>query len=210
MAAGYPSRVPSLFRRKSADLVTEEIEEVDAEPVARPRGYTPKKGEATPKRPAVNRRVAEAKPANSKEARALARRKRQEDAAARRQGMAEGDDRYVMPRDRGPVRRYVRDIVDSRRSVGSLFLGALVVMLALSTPNIPAARIASDVVLLVFLLALLADTVLLSRRIKRLVSAKFPKNTESWGRLYRYAIMRSLSMRMMRMPKPRVKPGDTV
>ena len=204
--------MPSLFRRKPADLVTDEVEDAEPEPVAtaRPRGYTPKKGEATPRRPAANRRVAEPKPANSKEARALARKKRQEDASARRQGMAEGDDRYVLPRDRGPVRRYVRDIVDSRRSVGSLFLGALVLMLALSTPAIPAARIASNLVLLVFLLALIVDAMLISRRVKRLVSAKFPKNTERWGGLYRYAIMRSLSMRFMRMPKPKVKPGDKV
>jgi hypothetical protein len=204
--------VLSLFRRKPADVVTEEVEEIEPKPVvsARPRAYTPKKGEVTPKRPAANRRAAEPKPANTKEARALARKKRQEDAAARRQGMAAGDDRYVMPRDRGPVRRYVRDVVDSRRNVGSLFLVALVVMLALSTPNIVYARIASNIVLLLFLLALVTDSVLLSRRVKRLVSAKFPKNTESWGGLYRYAIMRSISMRMMRMPKPRVKPGEQI
>ena len=204
--------MPSLFRRKSTDLVTEEVDEVDPVPVtpARTRGYTPKKGEATPKRPAASRRAVEATPANTKEARALARKKRQEDAAARRQGMADGDDRYVMPRDRGPVRRYVRDVVDSRRSVGSLFLAALVLMLALSTVRTTPTQIASNLVLLVFILAMAVDAVLLSRRVKRLVSAKFPKNTERWGPLYRYAIMRSVSMRLMRMPKPKVKPGDPI
>jgi hypothetical protein len=203
--------VPSLFRRKTTDLVTDQVEEV-AEPVApaRPKAYTPKKGEATPRRPVANRRVAEVKPANTKEARALARKKRQEDAAARRAGMAAGDDRYVMARDKGPVRAYVRNIVDSRRNVGSLFIIALVLMLALSAPAVPALRVASNFVLLAFVLALVVDGFFLSRRVKRLVGAKFPKHDETWGALYRYAVMRAMSVRMMRMPKPKVKPGDQI
>jgi hypothetical protein len=206
--------VPSLFRRKSTDLVTESVDEVaevaEPAPASRPKGYTPKKGEATPKRPVANRRVVEARPANTKEARALARKKRQEDSAARRAGMAAGDDRYVMARDRGPVRAYVRDIVDSRRNVGSLFIIALVLMLALSAPAVPALRIASNFVLLAFILALVVDGFFLHRRVKRMVAAKFPKNDESSGALSRYAIMRAMSVRMMRMPKPKVKPGDKI
>jgi hypothetical protein len=202
--------VSSLFRRKSADLVADQVEEVVEPEPARPRGYTPKKGEATPKRPVANRRVVEAKPANTKEARALARKKRQEDGAARRAGMAAGDDKYVMARDKGPVRAYVRDIVDSRRNVGSLFLVALVLMLGLSAPAVPAMRVASNFVLLGFILLLVVDSVFLSRRVKRMISAKFPKNDEKWGALYRYAVMRAMSVRMMRMPKPKVKPGTQI
>jgi hypothetical protein len=204
--------VPSLFRRKSTEVVAEPVDEevVPRGTAPRPKGYTPKKGEATPKRPVAGRRVVEAKPANTKEARALARKKRQEDAAARRAGMAAGDDRYVMARDKGPVRAYVRDIVDARRNVGSLFIIALVLMLALSAPAVPALRIASNFVLLAFILALVVDGFFLHRRVKRLVGAKFPKNDESSGALSRYAIMRAMSVRMMRMPKPRVKPGDQI
>jgi hypothetical protein len=204
--------VPSLFRRKSTEVVAEPVvEEVVPRGTApRPKGYTPKKGEATPKRPVASRRAVEAKPANTKEGRALARKKRQEDAAARRAGMAAGDDRYVMARDKGPVRAYVRDIVDARRNVGSLFIIALVLMLALSAPAVPALRIASNFVLLAFILALVVDGFFLHRRVKRLVGAKFPKNEESSGALSRYAIMRAMSIRMMRMPKPKVKPGDQI
>ena len=77
-----------LFRRKSADPVTESIEEVEPEPAAppKPKGYTPKKGEATPRRPVANRRLATPAPANTKEARALSRDKRRQDAADRREG----------------------------------------------------------------------------------------------------------------------------
>ena len=33
-----------------------------------------------------------------------------------------GEEAYLLPRDQGPVRRYVRDIVDSRRNVLGLFM----------------------------------------------------------------------------------------
>jgi hypothetical protein len=51
---------------------------------------------------------------------------------------------------------------------------------------------------------------LLARRIRSRVSAKFPKNDERWGSLYFYGIMRALSFRRMRAPKPQVKVGDKV
>jgi len=210
--------VPSLFRRKSEELVPEQIEEAEPEPAQAPRakgapmgrGYTPKKGEATPKRPVANRRVAAPVPANTKEAKALARQKRSQDAAERRRGMAEGDDRYLTVRDRGPVRRYVRDIVDARRNVGSLFFFGTIAVLALSMVPVFAVQFGSNMLFLAMILAILVDSVLLTRRIRRLVSAKFPKNEERFGSLYFYAIMRALAFRRMRIPKPQVKPGDQV
>lgn len=200
-----------LFRRKPADLVEDEVEEVVEESAAQPRGYTPKKGEATRKRPTANRRVAVAAPKDPKERRALDRQRRSEDARERREGMMNGDDRFLTARDKGPVRRYVRDIVDARRNVGSIFFFGTVVVLALSMiPNIRIA-LASNLAFLAMLGAILIDSVLLSRRIKQKVSAKFPKNnTERWGSLYFYAIMRSLSFRKMRAPRAQVEVGDKV
>ncbi|PWR06548.1 DUF3043 domain-containing protein, partial [Micromonospora acroterricola] len=44
--------MPSLFRRKSTDLVDEAVSSVTPEEAAeRSRGYTPAKGRETPKRP---------------------------------------------------------------------------------------------------------------------------------------------------------------
>jgi hypothetical protein len=203
--------VPSLFRRKSTELVTEP-EDVVAEPAspARPRGYTPKKGEATPKRPVANRRIAETKPKDPKAAKALARQRRQEDARERREGLMSGDDRFLSPRDKGPVRRYVRDIVDARQNVGSIFFFGTIVVLVLSmVPNFTV-QLGSNLAFLAMLVAIALDSVLLARRIKSRVSARFPKSDERWGSLYFYGIMRALSFRKMRAPKPQVKVGDKV
>jgi Protein of unknown function (DUF3043) len=203
--------VPSFFRRKSAELVEDPVDEVD-EPVEplRPRGYTPKKGEATPKRPTANRRTADAKPKDAKAARALARERRSQDARERREGLMAGDDRFLGPRDKGPVRRYVRDIVDARRNVGSIFFFGTVVVLTISLiPNFRI-QLAGNLLFLTMLVAILFDSVLLARRITQKVNAKFPKHGERMGQLYFYAIMRALSFRRMRAPKPQVHVGAKV
>jgi hypothetical protein len=104
----------------------------------------------------------------------------------------------------------VRDIVDARRNVGSIFFFGTITVLALSMVPVYRVQLGSNLVFLTMLLAILVDSALLSRRVRTLVSAKFPKNTERWGSLYIYAIMRALSFRRMRIPKPQVSVGDKI
>src|SRR5215218_8369434 len=78
---------------------------------------TPRRSEAQGRRPGPP----PPPPTTRKEA---YKRMREQQAVRRsetRQGMARGDDNYLPARDRGPVRRTVRDVVDSRRNVGSWF-----------------------------------------------------------------------------------------
>lgn len=42
--------------------------------------------------------------------------------ARQREAMASGDERYLPVRDKGPVRRFARDYVDSRWCVAEFFL----------------------------------------------------------------------------------------
>ena len=37
--------------------------------------------------------------------------------------MLAGEDEYLLPRDKGPVRAYVRDFIDARRNLVGLFMG---------------------------------------------------------------------------------------
>ena len=46
-----------------------------------------------------------------------------------REGMRTGDERYLPARDKGPVRRYVRDFVDARLCMAELLLPLLVLMM---------------------------------------------------------------------------------
>jgi hypothetical protein len=214
---GYASTVPSLFRRKSTDLVADATATVtteEAPAAARPKGYTPSKkelGVATPKRTSVQRRVAEPAPANRRAAYKAIRARQRAERAEASAGMRAGDERYLLPRDRGPERALVRNIVDSRRTVGTwFFAGALIVLIGSSTAMPVAVQVASNIIWAALALGVVLDSVLISRRIKRLVSQRFPKTTQRMGSLYLYGIMRGLTFRRMRVPKTQVNIGDAI
>ncbi|GIJ81460.1 Protein of unknown function [Micromonospora phaseoli] len=200
--------MPSLFRRKSADLAEPATEpltpaEEEAE-AARSRGYTPSKGRETPKRPATGRRPAGAVKALSKEEAKAVRRQRRAEAAAefRREGG---------PRDRGPERLLARNVVDSRRTVGTWFFGgALVVLIGSNQAMPPVIRLASNLLWGALAIGVVIDSVLISRKIKKLVRERFPNSTQRMGSLYVYAIMRSITFRKLRTPAPRVAIGDKI
>jgi len=203
--------VPSLFRRKPTEPVQDAAAEaVPGEPpvVTQTRGHTPSKkelGKTTPKRPgATRRRGVNAKPLSKQEARERRRALRAEAAAEfRREGG---------PRDRGPERALARDVVDSRRTVGTwFFVGALVVLIG-SNPQVmpPAVVLASNLAWVALAIGVVVDSVLICRRIRKLVRERFPKTDQRMASLYLYAIMRSITFRKMRAPVPRVKIGDKI
>lgn len=187
---------------------------------------TAPKGRPTPKRDARKRGPVAPAPMTAAEARRrrkemrskLSREERREEKAARREQMTErrekmmaGDEAYLLPRDRGPVRRYVRDLVDSRRNVLGLFmpsaLGLIFVMLAV--PSVEVQRLISPA-MLVLVLIMVIDGFILGRRVNRLADAKFPDNTEGGWKLGFYAASRASQLRRMRAPRPQVERGDKV
>ncbi|NYT94498.1 DUF3043 domain-containing protein [Salinispora sp. H7-4] len=195
-----------LFRRKATDLLDESTTPVtpEEEPAAQPRGYTPAKGRETPKRPSVGRRPTTVVKSLSKEERRAERRRLRAESAAefRREGG---------PRDRGPERLLVRNVVDSRRTVGTWFFGgALIVLLGSNQAMPPEVRLGSNILWVMIAIALIIDSILISRKIKKLVRERFPNTGQRLGSLYLYAIMRSITFRRMRAPAPRVAIGDPV
>lgn len=183
---------------------------VDARPTdetTRPVGKgrptpTRKEAEARNKRPLVpaDRRAA------AREARAKARVQRDLEY----QAMRSGDERYMPARDRGPVRRYVRDSVDSRWNLGELFLplAALFLMLQFVTArSAPTIAVASLLVLYVYILASVADGWLMWRGLRKRVVAKFGESALPRG-LAMYAVLRAFQVRPSRLPKPQVKHGQ--
>lgn len=208
--------MPSLFRRKSNDLAEETApEETPPTVEQRSRAYTPSKkdrGVVTPKRSAAERRrVTEPPPANNREAAKRRRERMRAERAEAMEGMRSGDERYLMARDRGPERALVRDIVDSRRTAGTwFFVGAFVVLAGSFGNPRPEILLISNLLWVVLTLALVLDSVLICRRIKKLVRERFPKSDQRMGSLYLYGVMRAISFRKMRVPKPRVKIGEKI
>jgi hypothetical protein len=168
------------------------------------------KGRPTPKRSEAQGRRAGPPPPPPTTRKEAYRRMRATNAARRpeaRAAAARGDDNYLPSRDRGPVRKYVRDIVDARRNVGSFFLViAAVALIGTIAPSTVVKNYAS-LLLFGFFLVMIVDSVILSRRIKRKVAEHFPKSNHSSRGLAWYGISRSTMIRRWRFPKPDVALG---
>jgi hypothetical protein len=211
--------VPSLFRRKSADLVSDATATVTSEAersaATKPKSYTPSKkelGVATPKRTSGQRRHdTAAAPANRREAYKQMRERQRTDRAEASAGMRAGDERYLLARDRGPERALVRNIVDSKRTAGTWFFAGAIIVFIGSTGNMPrAVQLAANLLWAVLAIAVIIDSMLISRRIKKLVTERFPKTTQRMGSLYLYGVMRGLTFRRMRVPKAQVELGAKI
>jgi hypothetical protein len=201
----------ALFSKKSdpANLPAD-LPPAEEEVVHLARSNTPKKGKATPKRTEAQRRKAEPPPANRREALKRQREKARAERAEEHAGRMAGDERYLLPRDRGPERALVRDIVDSRRTVGPYFFAGAFVLLFLFQIRDPAVALAANIIWFMLAFAVVIDSILISRRIKQLIKERFPKTTQKMGSLYFYGIMRAISFRKLRMPKVRVKIGEKI
>jgi len=183
---------------------------VEETAASKTRGQTTSKreqGVATPKRLSTGRRPGGApRPTMS---RREASAQNREERLKQREAMMRGDERALLPRDKGPERALVRDIVDTRRNASSYFFFGLLLVLVMSTINIPTVRFGANVVFIFMILTVVIDGFLLSRLIKRTVKARLPKADPRWGSLYFYAIMRATSFRRMRVPRPRLNVGDS-
>lgn len=121
-------------------------------------------------------------------------------------GMKAGDEKYLMPRDRGPVRRYIRDWIDARFTVIEFVLPVLLVVLLINiTQNKTLIQI-GGVIWGVSIILLFLDLGWLYFRLSRDLKRKFPG--ESLRGSTFYAFMRAMQVRPLRMPKPQVKRGQ--
>lgn len=171
--------------------------------------------DATPKqsgkgKPTPPRKVSEAqrkKPLvgdRSKEARAAQRAKLREERNKAREGMMAGDEKYLTVRDRGPQRKFARDVVDSRFTAGELVLPALFVVVLLTFVESIELQVISLFAMWGLFAVVAIDAWIISRAVKKVAGAKFGQDKLEGG-LGWYAAMRSIQMRAMRIPKPQVK-----
>ncbi len=221
--------VKLMGRKKGQDEDAEVPAVIEDAGSRRGPGAKGRKGRPTPKRNEARRKtrkgpVAPA-PMTASEARArrkslagpkLSRAERKAERAAsrarttnRRERMMAGDEAYLLPRDQGPIRRYVRDIVDSRRNVLGLFMPSTLFLL-FAMFAVPQLQLYVSPAMLVLMAVMSIDGLILGRKVSKLVDAEFPNNTESRWKLGIYAAGRASQMRRMRTPRPQVERGSRV
>jgi Protein of unknown function (DUF3043) len=170
------------------------------------------KGRPTPKRHEAQGRRPGPPPPPPTTRKEAYKRLREQQAAQRansRRAALAGDEAYLPARDRGPVRKLVRDIVDSRRNAGGLFLAiAGVALIGTIVPNL-AVRSYATFLMLAYFVLLIGDSFVLGRRIKSTVAERLPGQKGGRGLVW-YGISRATMIRRWRFPKPEVRVGEQV
>jgi hypothetical protein len=177
-------------------------------PPAEPETPASGKGRSTPTR--REREAARKRPLVPDDRKEARRQERERAAKVReraRVGLANGEERYMPVRDRGPQRRYVRDYVDARFSVGELFIPLMFVLIIITFVPVPAVQVYGLLTMYVFVLLGIVDVVVLGFILQRKVGRKFGVDKVERG-LRWYAAMRALQLRRLRLPKPQVKRGQ--
>ena len=196
-----------MFRRSSQDAPADSTQLLEQGESARPDAEA-KKGRPTPKRneAEANRRGRAYVPMDRKEAARAARTARSAERARTQNALLTNDERALPIRDRGPVRRYVRDYIDSRFTAAEWFLPLAVIVLVMNA--LPSASV-KDIGLKVWVLMILlivVHSVVLAMGLRKQLAARFA-GQETKGAVG-YALLRSLQMRRLRLPKPLVKRGQ--
>jgi Protein of unknown function (DUF3043) len=212
----------SFLRRKPTDgtepeeSTTESAD--DATPAVGKGRPTPKRREAEGKRgpvppPPMTQR--EAMKRAKVQGKSMTKDEKRIAARTSRERMMAGDDKYLLARDRGKVRAYVRDLVDTRRNVAGILLPIALLSFVILLIPAPVVQAYGPLVLLVAIVAAVLDSVIFGRQITKKVKAKFPNGDGSGqstkgAALGFYAFNRACLIRKWRVPRPRVGSGEKI
>jgi uncharacterized membrane protein len=208
-----------VFRRRQPTTADSPAEEAVGAPDAADQPGTPApaagrpattagKGRPTPKRSeAERRRRPYNAPGDRKQANRQYREREREARTRRAQGLQRGEQWALPPKDRGPVRALARDYVDSRRRISEFYMYGLVVLLGLLFVRNALVQSIVPLIVLVFVVIMLVEGIIIGYRLRAMARERLPGESTHGVRMY--AAMRALQIRRLRMPKPRVKPGDS-
>ncbi|MFE2417693.1 DUF3043 domain-containing protein [Streptomyces hokutonensis] len=198
-----------MFRSRSKEEQAAPTDKVPLTDSKQPRDPQAPKGRPTPKRSEAQtqRRSVANTTLTRKDASKRQRDERRVQLEKQRQALSgRGNERDLPLRDRGPVRKFARDYIDSRFNVAEFFLPMAVVILVLSVVQVPALQNVALLLWLVIIILIVVDSFLNVFRLRKQLAERFP-GQDTKGTVW-YSLMRSLQMRRLRLPKPQVKRGE--
>ena len=199
---GFVFRSRSKEEKAATGKVTVGLSKQPRDPQA-PKGRpTPKRSDAQTQR----RRAASNQPTDRKSVAKRQREARRIDMAKQREALMSGDERYLPARDKGPVRRFVRDYVDSRFCIAEHFLPLAILILVLNFIKIQNVQAISLLLWLGVIVAIVIDSIIITFRLRKELAERFPDAPKRGA--VPYGLMRTLQIRRLRLPKPQVKRGE--
>jgi Flp pilus assembly protein TadB len=164
-------------------------------------------------RPTPSRREAEAArkqqlkiPKDPKEAKKAARERDRDERSRSRAAMMAGDERYLPARDKGPVKAFTRDFVDSRFTLAEFFIFFAIGVLVLGFVRNPTVQSWVSIAFFAFTALIVVDSLVLLIQLNMRAKKQFPDAADRKG-ITLYASLRTLQLRRLRLPPPRVKRG---
>jgi hypothetical protein len=198
-----------VFRRSSSTDSTDSAAALETEPAPQP-GRPATKGRPTPSRKEAEAAARlRAKPPRTRKEQAAARRAaRTSDSKAMRDALRTGNERALPARDKGPMKRFIRDYVDVRFSFIELLmpLMLLVLLMGLFFGGNQTVIETGNMILIGTVVLAVLDGVFLRLKIRREFAVRFPGESTK-GTTY-YALMRAMQVRFLRLPKPQKKIGQ--
>lgn len=169
----------------------------------RKTGPTPKRSaqQANRQRPLV--------PTDRKAAKEAERQQRIEAQNRLRIANETGDERYLMPRDKGEQKRYTRNFIDARWMFGEFMMFIILAFLVVSLvfqKNLQV-QVFVQLALWVVIALIIIESIVTSIVLKRRLVNKFG-HMERGVRMY--AAMRGMQFRKLRLPKPQVARGANI
>jgi Protein of unknown function (DUF3043) len=177
---------------------------------------TPKRSEAernryqsiTGGRSAGSRSSSPSSPARplTPEEKANAKTRDRTERTRRMDAMKRGEEWALGPRDRGPARQLARDYVDAHRRPSEYYMYVLLLLFVAIISHNKAIGGYAQYLVVALVVIIIIDGYLIRRALRKLIAERLPG--ESSRGLTVYAVMRALQIRRMRMPAPRLKPGE--
>jgi hypothetical protein len=186
----------ALLRRKPDPAPQEEVlldDEVRTGGKGRP---TPKRADAR-----TGRSITYKASSNPKAVRRSSSLERRGQAQQYRIAMRSGDVARMPPRERTPERVLARDIVDSRRNIGPIFLILALLYFLSPVTQSTWVVIVAQLLMLVGLIAVVTDSVWVGRKVTKAI---VEQGLDPTVKVRAYAAQRALLPRRFRMPRSRV------
>ncbi|WP_243399830.1 DUF3043 domain-containing protein [Arthrobacter glacialis] len=197
-----------MFGRKKDQAPDPQLTAASSEQISPSRDAQSAKGVPTPSR--KDQEAARKRPLVPNDraaAKVAARDARRDEQARMRRALDTGEERFLPLRDKGPQKRYARDYVDARFSLGEyvMFAALGIVLLTLVLPPTGNASIILFAAFWVMVAFVAIDVWFMGRKLKRLIATKF--GSVDSGVIW-YGCMRSMQFRRLRLPKPMVRRGE--